>query len=260
MKLLGMGVAFLLLGVSGPVPAQPIADVPTIAAASDLQFALEDIATRFRAETKLDVKLVFGSSGNFFSQVGQGAPFQLFMSADEDFIFKLADAGRTEDRGALYAVGRIVLFAPHGSSFKPDARMAGLKAALSDGRVKRFAIANPAHAPYGRAAEQALNKLGLWQSLQGKLVLGENVSQAAQFATAGSADGGIFAYSLALSPAVSSLGNYVLVPTELHDPLRQRMALIKGATNAARAFYNYLQQSAARGTFKRYGFVLPGEL
>ena len=252
-------VVMLLLAAGGSLRAQPVADAPAIAAASDLKFAVEEIATRFRAETKLDVKLVFGSSGNFYSQIVQGAPFQLFMSADEEFIFKLADTGRTEDRGALYGVGRIVLFAPHGSSFKPDAQMTGLKLALSGGRVKRFAIANPEHAPYGRAAEQALRKLGLWQAMQQKLVLGENVSQAAQFATSGSADGGIFAYSLALAPAVSSLGAFVLIPAEMHDPLRQRMALVKGANKNAHAFYGYLQQSAARGIFTRYGFVLPGE-
>ena len=260
MRLLRLCLAFLVFAAGGWGQAQPVADIPAIAAASDLKFAVDEIAAKFRAETRLDVKLVFGSSGNFYNQIGQGAPFQLFMSADENFIFKLADANRTEDRGALYAIGRIVLFAPHGSSFKPDVQMTGLKGALSDGRIKRFAIANPEHAPYGRAAEQALRKLGLWQSLQQKLVLGENVSQTAQFATSGSADGGIFAYSLALAPAVSSLGTFVLIPAEMHDPLRQRMVLLKGANNTARAFHVYLQQSAARGVFKQYGFVLPGEL
>jgi len=152
-----------------------------------------------------------------------------------------------------------VLFAPHGSSLKVDARMADLKAALSDGRVRRFAIANPEHAPYGRAAEQALTKLGLRNAIQPKLVLGENVSQAAQFATSGSTQGGIFAYSLALAPAVSKLGTYVLLPEDLHQPLRQRMVLIKGASETSRVFYAYLQQPVARATFRRYGFVLPSE-
>ena len=220
---------------------------------------MEDIAARFRADTKRDVRLAFGSSGNFYRQIGQGAPFQIFMSADESFIFKLAQAGRTEDRGTLYATGRIVLFALHGSPLKVDAKMAGLKAALADGRIRRFAIANPEHAPYGRAAEQALRKLGLWEPLRPKLVLGENVSQAAQFASSGSAEGGVFAYSLALSPKVSKLGTYVLLSSDLHEPLRQRMALTKGAGEAARAFYRYLQQPPAREIFRRYGFVLPGE-
>jgi molybdate transport system substrate-binding protein len=230
---------------------------PAIAAASDLQFALEDIAARFRAETRRDLRLSFGSSGNYFRQIGQGAPFQLFLSADEDFVFRLHAAGHTEDRGVLYATGRIVLFAPHGSPLQPDEKMTGLQAVLTTGKIRRFAIANPEHAPYGRAAEQALRKLGLWQALQGKLVLGENVSQAAQFASSGSAQGGIFAYSLALSPEVSNRGRYVLLPEHLHAPLRQRMVLMKGAGETARAFYAWLEQPAARKIFERYGFVLP---
>jgi molybdate transport system substrate-binding protein len=137
--------------------------------------------------------------------------------------------------------------------------MADLKAALSDGRVQRFAIANPEHAPYGRAAEQALTKLGLWDSVRPRLVLGENVSQAAQFAAGGSAQGGIFAYSLALSPTVSRMGNYALLPAELHQPLRQRMVLVKGAGETSRAFYAYLREPAARAILKRHGFLLPGE-
>ncbi|MBY0269200.1 MAG: molybdate ABC transporter substrate-binding protein [Burkholderiales bacterium] len=232
-------------------------DIPAIAAASDLQFALEDIAARFRAESQNEVRLSFGSSGNYFRQIGQGAPFQLFLSADEDFVFRLHQAGKTEDRGVLYATGRIVLFAPQGSPLQVDAQMAGLKVAIAGSRISRFAIANPEHAPYGRAAEQALRKLGMWEALQGKLVLGENVSQAAQFAGSGSAQGGIFAYSLALSPSVSKLGSYVLLPEDLHQPLRQRMVLVKGAGETARAFYVYLQQPAARKIFARYGFVLP---
>jgi molybdate transport system substrate-binding protein len=233
------------------------ADNPAIAAASDLKFALEDIAERFRINTKRNVRLSFGSSGNYFRQIAEGAPFQLFLSADEGFVFRLHAAGKTEDRGVLYAVGRIALFAPTGSSLTVDAKAEGLKAALAANRIHRFAIANPEHAPYGRAAEEALRDLGLWDVLKGKLVLGENVSQAAQFASSGSAQGGIFAYSLALSPSVSRLGQYVLLPESLHKPLRQQMVLVKGAGETARAFYAYLQQPAARKILTQYGFVLP---
>ncbi len=232
-------------------------DVPAIAAASDLKFAVEEIALHFRADTRRELRLSFGSSGNYFQQIAQGAPFQLFMSADENFVFKLHAAGRTEDRGALYATGRIVLFVPQGSPIQPDAAMAGLKKALAAGQIRRFAIANPEHAPYGRAAEQALRKLGLWEGLRERMVLGENVSQAAQFAAGGSAQGGIFAYSLALAPQLSKLGHYALLPEELHDPLRQRMVLIKGAGDTARAFHAYLQQPAAQAIFVRHGFTLP---
>ncbi|MGZ9038029.1 MAG: molybdate ABC transporter substrate-binding protein [Burkholderiales bacterium] len=234
-------------------------DAPSIAGASDLKFALEEIATNFRATTRRDVKLVFGSSGNFFRQIEQGAPFQVFMSADEAFVLKLAQNGRLEDRGQLYAIGRIVLFVPQGSSLQIDPHLNGLRAALGAGRLKRFAIANPEHAPYGRAAEEALRKLGLWDGVRPRLVFGENVSQAAQFASSGSADGGIFAYSLALSPHFAKLGRYVLIPDQYHRPLQQRMALMKGAGETARLFYGYLQGPSARAVFRRYGFALPGE-
>lgn len=247
----------LIFSLSAGVRAQ--VDSPPIAAASDLKFALEDIANRFRADTRREVRLSFGSSGNYFRQIAQGAPFQVFLSADEDFVFKLHDSGRTENRGVLYATGRIVLFAPKGSAWVVDARMDGLKQAISGNAIRRFAIANPEHAPYGRAAEQALRKLGLWDVLQGRLVLGENVSQAAQFATSGSTQGGIFAYSLALAPGVTQQGQYVLLPEELHAPLRQSMVLVKGAGETARAFYAYLQQPSAQTILTRYGFVLPAQ-
>jgi molybdate transport system substrate-binding protein len=232
---------------------------PTVAAASDLKFALNEIAASFRKQTGKSLRITYGSSGNFFRQIAQDAPFELFMSADEDFIFKLADQKLTVDRGALYATGRIVLFVPKGSPVQADAQFADLRRALSDKRLVRFAIANPEHAPYGRAAMEALKSTGLWSALEPHLVLGENVSQAAQFAVSGSTQGGIFAYSLALSPAISNAGTYALVPENLHQPLRQRMVLTRKAGDSARELYGYLQQPAARVVLKRYGFVLPGE-
>ena len=235
------------------------ADAPVIAGAADLKFALEEIAVKFRQDTKREVKLVFGSSGNFYRQIGQGAPFQLFLSADEGFVFKLADAGKTVDRGELYALGRIVIIVPRGSVLKADGEFSDLSAALSDGRVKKFSIANPEHAPYGKRAAEALQHAGLWERIKDKLVLGENVSQAAQFATSGSTQGGIIAYSLARAPAVSKLGDFALIPDAWHAPLRQRMVLIKGANETAQAFYRYLRQPAARTIMKQYGFALPGE-
>jgi molybdate transport system substrate-binding protein len=248
--------AALAAGLPRSAPAQ---EAPPIAAAADLKFALEEIAAQFRAETGKEVKLVFGSSGNFTSQLQQGAPFQMFLSADESFVFQLADAGKTLDRGALYAEGRIVLFAPHGSPLKADADFAGLRQALERGRIQRFAIANPEHAPYGRAAQEALQRQGLWAQIEPKLVLGENVSQAAQFASSGSAQGGIFAYSLALAPELAARGNYVLIPADRHAPLRQRMVLLRNAGDTAKVFYAFVQTPAARAIFRKYGFVLPGE-
>ena len=232
---------------------------PTIAAASDLKFALDELAVTFQKQTGKSVRITYGSSGNFFQQISQNAPFEIFMSADEDFVFKLAEKNLTLDRGALYATGRIVLFAPKNSKLKADDQMSDLRRALADGRLKKFAMANPEHAPYGRAAMEALKRADLWSQIEPKLVLGENVSQAAQFALSGSTDGGIFAYSLALAPVIGNGGNYVLIPESMHAPLRQRMVLTKKASDTAREFYAHMQAAAARDVFKRYGFVLPSE-
>lgn len=246
------------LAVARPSPARA-EEPPTVAGAADLKFALEEIAVRFRSDEHRDVKLTFGSSGNFARQIAQGAPFQIFLSADEAFVFQLADEGKTLDRGTLYAIGRIVLFAPHGSALTPDADLRDLRAALCDGRIKRFAIANPEHAPYGRAAEEALRHQGLWEAIQPTLVLGENAAQAMQFASSGSAQGGVVPYSLSLAPAIQPLGTFALLPEDWHEPLRQRMVLLNGARETAQAFYRYVQQPPARAIFRRYGFVLPGE-
>jgi molybdate transport system substrate-binding protein len=250
-------VSALALLAAGVLPAPAGADAPAVAAASDLKFALEDIAARFTAAGGRPIKLAFGSSGNFARQIRQGAPFEMFLSADEAFIESLARDGFTQDGGDLYAVGRIVFFAPVGSTLEPDPALASLKVALAGGRVRRFAIANPEHAPYGRAAKEALEAAGLWTAVQKQLVLGENVSQAAQFATTGGADGGIFAYSLALAPAVGQRGRFVLIPESMHRPLRQRMVLLKSAGPAAKAFYGFVKGAEARRIFDRYGFVLP---
>lgn len=245
------------LAWTAPAIAQ---ESPTIAAAADLQFALTEVADQFTKDTGKTVKLSFGSSGNFHRQIKEGGPFEMYLSADEGYVLELAKDGLTLDEGTLYAVGRIVLIVPPGSPLKPDGSLKDLAAALETGSVKKFAIANPEHAPYGRAARAALKTAGLWEKVEDKLVLGENVSQAAQYATTGSTAGGIIAYSLALSPKVSGLGQFALIPAEWHEPLRQRMVLTKKAGDIAKAFYAYVQAPAARAVFKKYGFVLPGEM
>ena len=255
----GAIAALLLAALTLASPQVAAVEVPNVAAASDLQVALPSIADAFARETGSHVKLVFGSSGNFRAQIAAGAPFELFLSADESFVRALSQEAYTEDDGVLYAIGRIVLFVPHGSPLKLDPELVDLGAAIADGRVKKFAIANPEHAPYGRAAQEALTRAGLWERIQPRLVLGENVAQAAQFATSGSAQAGIFAYSLALSPTVAKLGSYALLPAASHAPLKQRMALIRHAGTTARAFYRFLQEPAARAIFRQYGFMLPGE-
>lgn len=238
--------------------ALPAVAGPGIAAASDLKFALDEIAKAYARETGVSVRLSYGSSGNFRRQIAEGAPFEIFLSADEAYVLALAKDGRLEDEGTLYAIGRLVLFAPAGSRVDPGRGLEGLAALARAGGVARFAIANPAHAPYGRAAKQALENAGAWGPLEARVVLGENVSQAAQFAISGNAAAGLFAYSLTFAPAVSARGRFALVPETAHAPLRQRMALVKGAGAQARAFYRHLQAPAARAIFTRYGFSLPG--
>ncbi|HEX9181365.1 MAG TPA: molybdate ABC transporter substrate-binding protein, partial [Burkholderiales bacterium] len=188
------------------------ADVPAVAAAADLAFALPEIAAAFKRDTGREVKLSFGSSGNFARQIAEGAPFELFLSADERYVAQLQSQGRSEGAGALYGTGRIVLFVPKGSPLKVDPELRDLAAAAGDGRLKKLAIANPEHAPYGRAAQDALESAGLWARVSDRLVLGENASQAAQFATSGGAQAGIIPLSLAAAPAMAGRGSHATLP------------------------------------------------
>lgn len=242
---------------SGPMFAQD--DTPIVAAASDLQFAVEEIAAAFAAETGMRVRLSFGSTGNFARQIREGAPFEIFMAADEKFIADLHAEYLTRGEGDLYAIGRIVVMVPHGSTLTPDPEMNNLAQMLAADQITRFAIANPDHAPYGMRAMEALITKGIWDELQPFVVLGENVSQAAQFALSGNAEGGIIAYSLALAPQVAPKGTYALIPEDWHEPLRQRMALLDNAGPVAEAFYAYMMEPAARAIMERYGFALPEE-
>ena len=249
-------LAAMTFGFTAPAMAQ---NVPNIAAAADLRVALTDVAAAFKRDTGQEVKLTFGSSGTFFQQIQQGAPFQLFLSADERYAIDLAKAGKAANAGKLYAIGRLAVVAPKGSTLTLDSNLDGLRSALARGQITRFAIANPDHAPYGERAREALQHARLWQPLTGKIIMGENVSQALQFATAGGAQGGIVSYALVLDPAFAARASYKLLPAAWHKPLRQRMVLMKGAGATAQRFYTYVQQPAARRILVRYGFALPGQ-
>ena len=241
---------------AAPGFAQPSPGI-TVAAASDLKFALEELAGLYEKQTGQRLKLVFGSSGLLYTQLLQAAPFHVFMSADESFVLRLAQAGKTLDQGKVYAHGRLALIAPKGSVVQVDKAFKGVRLALQQGRIKRFAIANPEHAPYGQRAVEALKHAGLWEAMVDKLVYGENVSQAAQFALSGSAQGGIVAHSLALAPSLQSISDFALVDPSWHQPLIQRMVLLKNPPAAAQAFYDHLSSPAALAVMSRYGFALP---
>ncbi len=249
----------LTLAVLSIFPGWAMAERVNIAAAADLKFALEEVAQAFQKDSGQALSLTFGSSGTFATQIRHGAPFQLFLSADENYVLVLHKEGLTADDGVLYALGRIVIVTPAGSALTADGELKGLAALIKANKLKRFAIANPEHAPYGQRAEEALRHARLWEAIRPNLVYGENVSQAAQFALSGSADGGIIALSLAKSPQMASHAQYALIPAEWHTPLKQRMVLLKHAGTVAKAFYDYLQQPAARVVLARYGFTLPSK-
>lgn len=247
-----------------PLPSLPSAALcatpdATVAAASDLRHVLDQIVLRFQAAGGQKIRVVYGSSGNLCSQIEQGAPFGLFMSADEALVHRLVQSGHTLDAGQLYGVGRIVLMVPKNSRLKADGSLADLAMALRDGRLRKLAIANPQHAPYGARAREALQATGLWDAVQAHLVYGENVSQAAQFALSGSAQGGIVALSLALVPQIAALGKHALIDERLHQPLRQRMVLLKGASEPLRSFYRFLSTAPSREIMAQFGFVAPKE-
>lgn len=259
------GSRIVLLGLLSMLMPAVHADVPTVAAASDLQFALTDAAQRFQDETGRELRLNFGSSGNFRRQIGQGAPFELYLSADEAYVHALHEEGLTKDAGVVYAIGRLAWLQRAGRDDLPDANdpLAGVRDALEayeNGRARpRIALANPEHAPYGVAARQAMMHAGLWDASAELRVLGENVSQAGQFALSADARGGLVAYSLARAPALGERAEHVLIPAAWHEPLVQRMVLLDGAGETARAFYAWLQQEQAREILARYGFALPAD-
>ncbi len=259
------GLAAVLLGLLSLLPLAARADTPIVAAASDLQFALTEAAEVFRDETGRQVRLNFGSSGNFRRQISQGAPFELYLSADEAYVYALYEEGRTRDAGVVYAIGRLAWLQGAGHDDLPGdedslaaVREAIKRHAAGEGRP-RIALANPDHAPYGVAAKQALEHAGLWEAVEPLRILGENVSQAAQFALSADARGGLVAYSLALAPPLVEQSDHVLVPDSWHAPLVQRMVLVDGAGETARAFYDWLQEEEARELLARYGFRLPDD-
>ncbi|HMF97650.1 MAG TPA: molybdate ABC transporter substrate-binding protein [Vicinamibacterales bacterium] len=241
----------LLVFLAAFAAAQPL----RIAAASDLQAALPNIAAAFEKDTGHAVALTFGSSGNFFTQLQNGAPFDLFLSADIDYPRQLERDGRAE-KGSLYeyATGRLVLWTRNDSRIDLTRGLA----VLTDPAVRRIAIANPEHAPYGRAAVAALHHERIDEGVKAKLVRGENISQAAQFVQSGNADVGIVALSLALAPALKNSGRFVEVPESFYPPIEQAAVVVAASRQkaVARQFVEFLKQPASRRTLQSYGFVV----
>lgn len=233
-----------------------LAEELTIAAASDLNFAFKELVVEFEKASGHQVKLSLGSSGNFYAQIQNGAPFDLYFSADIGYPRKLEEAGLTLP-GSLhrYAVGRIVIWTGHESRLDATKGMEVLR----EPGIKKIAIANPKHAPYGRAAVSAMEHFHVYEQVRDRLVLGENISQAAQFVESGACDIGIIALSLALAPTMKTKGSYWEVPTSAHPALEQGVVILKSSQRqqVAKEFLEFMKGQTGQEIMKRYGFTIP---
>jgi len=225
----------------------------TVAAAADLQFAMQDVAARFQKETGKTVKLIYGSSGNFFQQIQNGAPFDIFFSANLDYPKKLESAGLIVPGSYYqYAKGKIVIWVPNESELDLSS---GLQV-LMNPSIKKIAVANPQHAPYGQAAVAAMQKENIYDKVKDKLVIGENISQTASFVVSGSADVGIVALSLALSPNMKDRGRYAEIPIAEYPPIEQACVILSSSKNKqmAKQFLSFIKTAEVADTLKTYGF------
>ena len=249
----GLGLAWVLV-TKGVGAAAEL----SLAAAADLKFALDELASEFQTNRpSVNVRVTYGSSGNFYAQLQNRAPYDLFLSADIAYPRKLAEAGFAEGTNVfLYAVGRIVVWVPKQSSV--DVKALGMRALLAPA-VKRIAVANPQHAPYGRAAVAAMKSLGIFNEVEPKLVYGENIAQAAKFVQSGAADIGIIALSLAAAPPMREAGRYWEVPPDSYPKIEQGGMIVKGTKQVelARAFREMILGKRGGEVLKRYGFSLP---
>ena len=245
-----------LAAVSTAVPAQSSPAGPLkVAAAANLKFVLADLEIQYRQQTGQAVQFNFGASVQLARQIQQGLPVQLFISADEEQVAWLQQSGLTQDGGQRYAIGRLALISlqthPLAKSASPEAALRALAPA------DKLALANPQLAPYGLAAQQALQKIGVWSGLQKQVVLGENIGQATQYVLTGAAPLGFTAFALTLAPETAGQFKVWPVPPDWHAPLNQRMVLLKGASPQAQAFRDYLLGPQARALFLKHGYALP---
>lgn len=255
-RVLGLLLSVALGGGSGAAAAAR--EPPVVAVAANMAHAAAEIARDYEQAHGRRVRLSVGSSGNLYRQIVEGAPFELFLSADAAFVDRLLEQGLAHGPAITYAIGRIGLFVPAGSVLAAAAIRdpeSLLRAAAA--QALAITIANPRHAPYGRAAREVLETLGLWETVSARLVIGENVGQTVQFALSGSVDLGVIPLSYARLPEVRARGTYVPLPGDWYTPLVQRMVLTNRASPAARAFFDYLQSDPARAVLARYGYGLP---
>ena len=238
---------------------QASASEVVVAAASDLTSVIKEVASSFEKKTGHNAKVTLGSSGSFYAQISNGAPFDVFLSADLNYVREIEKANLAEPGTSyVYAIGHLVLWVPKNSTL-PIEKL-GMKA-LADSRVKRIAFANPKNAPYGRAAVEAMKKAGVYEAAQSKFVMGDNIAQTAQFAQSGAADVGLIGLSSALSESMKSSGRYWDVPVDSYPRLEQGGVILKqaekaGHREAARAFMDFLRSEAGKSILRRFGFQM----
>lgn len=242
---------------SAPVPARAEGRTPLIAAASDLKFALPELLAAFKSAGGGELVATYGSSGMLARQIESGAPFEMFLSADEGLVNDLANKGLTRDQGRLYALGWLAIFVGKGSRVDVDDRLVGLKAALDEGRLVHLAIANPDHAPYGRVAVQALEKAGLMDLARPRLVFGENAAHALQFALVAGAEAALVPASLVAVNDAAIEGRSARLSPDLAAPLRQRGVLMKNASDTTARFFAFVNSDTAQAILSKYGFSAP---
>ena len=244
-------IAAFLLMCSQNLWAQAV----TIAVAANMKEAFAEINTAFRASGKPELKVVFGSSGNFAAQILNGAPYSLLIAADEYFPLELYKLGKAADAGEIYAIGQLAIIAKKSLNLSPKASRAEIAGAIT--RANKVAIAKPELAPYGRAAMQYLQSEGLWDLVKDKLIYADNIGVATMYVASGAADMGFTALSLATSPAVMKGSSYALLNRSLYEPIKQRMVLMRGAPNEAVELFRFMQGPQAKLILHQYGYITP---
>mgnify|MGYP000544138636 FL=1 len=231
------------------------AQVATIAVAANMKDAFAEIAAEFKSTGKPEMRVVYGSSGNFAAQIMNGAPFSLFIAADEQFPLELFKSGKTVDDGSVYAIGKLVIITKTSSGIHLLDSRADIAKAIA--KANKVAIAKPELAPYGRAAVQYLKAEGLWDLAKDKLVYADNIGAATTYVASGAADLGFTAFSLAKSPELLKQTSYVAVDAKMYEPIKQRMVLIKGAPPEAQDLYRFMQGPKAKAILQKYGYSTP---
>lgn len=246
---------FIFFAVFFAFTGSVFAQVATIAVAANMKDAFAEIAAEFKSTGKPEMRVVYGSSGNFAAQIMNGAPFSLFIAADEQFPLELFKNGKTVDDGSVYAIGKLVIITKTSSGIYLSDSKSDIAKAIS--KANKVAIAKPEIAPYGRAAVQYLKAEGLWDLAKDKLVYADNIGSATTYVASGAADLGFTAFSLAKSPELLRQTSYVAVDTKMYEPIKQRMVLIKGAPQEAQDLYRFMQGPKAKAILQKYGYSTP---